>query len=114
MINEVLAQAGTVLEATDAIGQSPTPEELEAVAGVVAGAGLLFGGMILLWVVLGLIFLAFLIWWIILLVDLVNRDFEQKTAYIVVMIVGLLLGFVWLVDLIYYFSVVKKDLGSKK
>jgi len=55
-----------------------------------------------------------LIWWIVLLVDLVNRDFEQKTAYIIVMIVGLLLGFVWLVDLIYYFSVVKKDLGSKK
>jgi uncharacterized membrane protein YqjE len=113
MINEVLAQADTMLDTTS-IMQSPTSEELEAAAGVVAGAGLLFGGMILLWVVLGLIFLAFLIWWIILLVDLVNRDFEQKTAYIVVMIVGLLLGFVWLVDLIYYFSVVKKDLGSKK
>ena len=114
MINEVLAQADTALDAANAIEKTLTPEELEAAAGIATGAGLLFGGMILVWVVLGLVFLAFLIWWIVLLVDLVNRDFEQKTAYLIIMIVGLLLGFVWLVDLIYYFSVVKKDLGSKK
>lgn len=110
----LLAQADTALDAADTIGQTLTPEEIKAAAGVATGAGLLFGGMAIVWVIVGLVGLVFLIWWIVLLIDLLNRDFEQKNTYLIVMIAGLVLGFVWLVDLIYYFGIVKKSVGTKK
>lgn len=114
MISMLLAQADTALDAADTIEQTLTPEEIKAAAGVATGAGLFLGGMAILWVIVGIVGLVFLIWWIILLIDLINRDFEQKTTYIIVMIVGLLLGLVWLVDIIYYFAIVKKGIGAKK
>ena len=114
MISMLLAQAETVLDAADTVGQTLTPDEIEMAGKVATGAGLFLGGMAIVWVILAIIGLIFLIWWIILLIDLINRNFEQKTTYIIVMIVGLLLGLVWLVDIIYYFAIVKKGIGAKK
>lgn len=114
MVNIILAQADTALDAAEMIEQTLSPEELQAAAGLATGAGVFLGGMVILWVILGIIGLAFLIWWIVLLVDLINREFEQRTTYLIIMIVGLVLGFVWLVDLIYYFGIVKKEVGTKK
>lgn len=77
-----------------------------AAAGV-ALAGI-FGGFLIIWVIVGLIALAFLIWWIILLIDCINRDFPDRTTWLVVLIVGFVFGFIWLVDILYYFLVIKK------
>jgi len=79
MVNVILAQANSATDMSNAIGQSLTPEDVQAAAAAVGGAGLFVGGMIIFWVIAGIIGLVFFIWWIILLVDLLNRDFEQKT-----------------------------------
>lgn len=86
----------------------------DALATILAGYGIFLGGFIVLWVAIALIGLVFLIWWIVLVVDLANREFKDKTTWLIVMIAGLILGFVWLVDIIYYFAIVKKGIGVKK
>jgi hypothetical protein len=82
-----------------------------AAAGV-ALAGI-FGGFILVWIVVALIALVFLIWWIILLIDCINRDFPDRNTWLAILIVGFLFGFIWLVDILYYFLVVKKYESKK-
>ena len=81
----------------------------DAAAGV-AAAGL-FGGLAIFWIILWLIFavagLIFLIWWIVLIIDLSKRDFPEKNTWMIIMIVGFFLA-IWLVDLLYYFMIVKK------
>ncbi|HLC38793.1 MAG TPA: hypothetical protein VJJ80_01555 [Patescibacteria group bacterium] len=84
-----------------------TSTEATDAAAAAAGATIL-GGMLIFWIIAGLIGLLFFIWWIILVIDLSKRDFPEKTTWLIVMILGLLLGFLWLADLLYYFMVVKK------
>ena len=97
MLTPLLAQTTTGIEA----------------AGTAAGAAIL-GGFVIFWIIFGLVTLVFFIWWIVLLVDLTKRDFPQKTTYLVLMILGFFFGFVWLMDLIYYFAIVKNNVGAKK
>ena len=78
-----------------------------ATATNVAFAGI-FGSVLIIGVIIGLIYLSFLIWWIILLIDCVNRDFKDRTTWIIILIAGFLLGFIWLVDILYYFLVKEK------
>ena len=78
----------------------------DAAAGV-AAAGL-FGGLAIFWIIFGLISFVFFIWWIILIIDCVKRDFPEKNTWLIILIVGLIFGFVWLADLLYYFMIVKK------
>ena len=85
----------------------------DALATVLAGSGIFLGGFAVLWTAMALIGLVFLIWWIVLIIDLANREFKDKTIWLIVMIAGLILGFVWLVDIIYYFTIVKKGVGTK-
>ena len=74
----------------------------------------IFGGFILIWIVIAIITLVFLIWWIILLIDCINRDFPDRTTWIVILIIGFLFGFIWLADILYYFLVVKKYEDKRK
>ena len=113
MINTLLAQAETALDTADTIGQTLTPDEIEMAGKVASGAGLFLGGMAIFWAILAIVGLVFLIWWIVLIIDLANREFKDKTIWLIVMIAGLILGFVWLVDIIYYFTIVKKGVGTK-
>jgi len=76
-------------------------------AATAVGTGIA-GGLLVLWILLVVVGLVFFIWWIVLLVDCVKRDFPDKTTWLIVLIVGFVLGFVWLVDIIYYFSVIRK------
>lgn len=62
MINLLLAQVDTALDAAETIEQTLSPEELQAAAGIATGAGLFLGGMAILWTILGIIGLIFLIW----------------------------------------------------
>jgi len=84
-----------------------TTSGTDAAAGA-AGAAIL-GGFALFWIIFVLISLVFFIWWIVLLIDLSKRDFPEKNTWLIVMIIGFLVGFVWLADLLYYFMVVKKQ-----
>lgn len=68
----------------------------------------IFGAFAFVWVIFFLIYAGFFIWWIVLLVDVLKRDFPERTTWIIVLVVGWLVGFVWLVDLLYYFMVVRK------
>lgn len=76
-------------------------------AAAAVGVGIL-GAFAIFWIIIGAIYLAFFIWWIVLLVDAIKRDFPERTTWIVVLVIGWLIGLVWLVDLLYYFMVVKK------
>jgi Kef-type K+ transport system membrane component KefB len=64
------------------------------------------------WIGFGLIYVVFFIWWIFLLMDLLKREWPEKNTWLIIMILGLVLGFVWLADLLYYFMVVKKSKGG--
>jgi hypothetical protein len=73
-----------------------------------AGFGALAIGWVIFWIIFGVISLIFFIWWIVLIIDLTKREFPEKNTWLIIMIVGLVVGLVWLVDLLYYFMVVKK------
>jgi glucan phosphoethanolaminetransferase (alkaline phosphatase superfamily) len=81
------------------------------VATTAAGTGI-FAAMFGFWAIFGVISLVFFIWWIVLLIDLTKREFPEKTTWLILMVVGLLIGFVWLIDIIYYFAIVKKGTGK--
>ncbi len=111
MLPVLLAQTADELSATAALSALANSEQAAAVAGTAAvGLGI---GLIIFWIIAVLVGLVFLIWWIVLLVDLTKRDFPQKNTWLILMILGLVFGFVLIIDIIYYFAVVKQNLGSK-
>jgi len=114
MLPVLLAQVESATEsAIDNLDFSGVTDQAASAAAAGAGTAIL-GGLMVLWIILGIIGLFFFIWWIVLLVDLTKRDFPQKTTYLVLMILGFFFGFVWLMDLIYYFAIVKNNVGAKK
>jgi hypothetical protein len=78
-----------------------------------AAVGTAAAGFAVFWIIFiiiaSIVGLIFLIWWIILLIDLSKRDFPEKTTWLIIMIVGFVVGLLWLSDLLYYFMVVKKQ-----
>lgn len=77
-----------------------------AATGIIAGLGIFF----LVFMVIGLALWAFNIW---MAVDCASRketDFpsNNKNMWLILLIVGLFVGFGWIVALVYYFSVKKK------
>ena len=83
-----------------------TDDQVSTAAGV-ALAGI-FGSFVLIWIIVGILGLIFLIWWVVLLIDCINRDFPDRNTWLIILIIGFLLGFIWLVDILYYFLVIKK------
>ncbi|MBU0670752.1 MAG: hypothetical protein ABH835_01700 [Patescibacteria group bacterium] len=86
-----------------------TTGEDAAAATAAAGLGI---GMIILWIIMMAVGLAFFIFWIVMLVDLIKRDFDQRGMWIAIMIISLFVGLSWLAAILYYFLVKKKNLGS--
>lgn len=109
MVLTLLAQTA------DEVPTMAVPEVSDAAAKAAAtGVGLVWGGLMLFWVVAGLLSLVFFIWWIVLIIDLTKRDWPGKTTYLILMIVALFVpGMLPIMDLVYYFGVVKKGVGSK-
>lgn len=71
-------------------------------------------GLILFWIIFGLVGLGLFIFWILMLIDCIRRDFDQKTLWLVLLIVSLFVaGLYWIVALIYYFVVKRRNLGRK-
>ena len=79
-------------------------------AAIGAGLGI---GLIILWIVAMVVGLAFFVFWVIMLVDCVKRQFEQRSTWLAVLIVGFFLGFHWLASILYFFLVKRKNLGTK-
>lgn len=80
-----------------------------------AAAALGIGMMVVIGISV-LIGLAFLIFWIMMLVDLSKRDFEQKSTWMIMLIVSFFLGLHWLAAIVYYFMIKRKNVtgsGSK-
>jgi len=78
-----------------------------------AGAAALGIGMIIFIGLMCLIGLAFFIFWLIMLIDCVKRQFEQRNTWLLVLIISVFLGFSWLAAILYYFMVKRKNLGTK-
>lgn len=83
--------------------------DAEALAGLGVGLGI-FG--IVIAIIGGLIALFFLIFWIIMLVDCIKRDFENRGVWLAVLIITFFIGWSWLAAILYYFLVKRKNLGS--
>ena len=124
MIPVILAQVEATAESavetmpdSSAVVQSLSDlqKQAEAATAATAGAGVLAGGLVILWIALAVVGLFFFIWWIILLVDLLNRDFPQRQTYLILMILSFFIsGLMPIMDLVYYFGIVKKNVGTKK
>lgn len=75
------------------------------------------GVLLIVWLLIIAAAIAFFIWNIILIVDASqrtnwgNNQGDQKTLWLVLLIAGLILGFGWIVSIIYYFMI-KKPLGK--
>lgn len=77
-------------------------------------AGAAFGiGMLLFIGFVSLIFLALFVLWVVMLIDCVKRQFEARTTWLIVLIVGLFIGYYPIAAIVYYFMVKRKNLGTK-
>lgn len=72
----------------------------------VVGAGLGVG-LLIFWIIFMLVGLALGIFWIWMLVDCIKRRFDQKTLWIVLLII---LG--WIGAIAYYFVIKRKNVGG--
>lgn len=96
---------------TDYYTYSSTSNIDDAAAGAaVAGLGI---GLIIIWIIAIAIGLFFLILWIIMLVDCVKRDFDQRGTWLAILIISIFVGLSWLAAILYYFLVKRKNLGTK-
>lgn len=101
------AWTAAALSATPALAQSSSEDAAGAALGI---------GILACYGVLFLVLMAFFVWWIILVIDLFKREEYEfpgstgssKTMWIVIMLVGWAVGFLWVVTPVYYFMVYKK------
>ncbi len=85
--------------------------DAEALAGLGVGMGV-FG--IVIAIIAGLIGLFFLIFWIMMLVDCIKREFPNRGVWLAVLIITFFIGWSWLACILYYFMVKKKNVGTMK
>ncbi|MFA6296595.1 MAG: hypothetical protein WC663_04520 [Patescibacteria group bacterium] len=85
--------------------------DAEALAGLGMGMGV-FG--IIVAIIGGLIGLFFLIFWIMMLVDCIKREFPNRGVWLAVLIITFFIGWSWLASILYYFMVKKKNVGTMK
>ena len=107
------AKAADDMNATDMGNMSTT-----ATATSTAAAGALFGGLAIVWLVLVVVGIAFLVFWILMLVDCLKRtNWKQesdKNLWLIILIVGFVVGLSWLAAVVYYFAIKRSlDAGSK-
>lgn len=95
------------LPAAKALAIDYNTDTTSTAVSTATGTGLAVGILVVI-AVLAVIGLAFLIFWIFMLVDAFQRtnwrDDSQKTTWLVVLIVGFLIGLHWLAAIIYYFA----------
>lgn len=116
MLAILVAQAADTITplAMESVDYAALQNEAAAAAVATSGVAAIGIGVLIFSIIAGLIGLIFLIWWIVLLVDLAKREFPAKTTYLILMILAFFLGFIPIMDLVYYFAVVRKGVGTKK
>lgn len=86
-------------------------------AAATAAGGALLGGLLIFWLVFAVIGLALFIFWIFMLIDCIKRtNWKQesdKNLWLIVLIVGLVVGLGPIAAIVYYFAV-KRQLDAKK
>lgn len=89
----------------------------DAAAGT-AAAGAVFGGLLIFWLIFAVIALALFIFWVVMLIDCIKRtNWKQesdKNLWLVVLIVGFVLGLSGIAAIVYYFAVKRALDGGKK
>jgi len=96
-------------QATDDVTGTINTTDTAAATGIIAGLGI----FILVFIVIGLVLWAFNLWMAIDCATRKETDFasNNKNMWLILLILGLLIGFGWIVALVYYFTV-KKKAGS--
>lgn len=99
-----------LLAAVDTLETTAVDEAAAANAGAA-----IFGGFAVFMGVLILIGLAFFIFWIVMLIDVIKRTEEefdqigaQRSTWLIIMIVSVFVGLSWLAAILYYFMVKAK------
>lgn len=64
-------------------------------------------GLLIFWVILMLVCLVFGIFWLWMLIDCIKRNFEQKTMWIILLII-----LSWIGAIAYYFAIKRKNVGG--
>ncbi|MEK7447742.1 MAG: hypothetical protein AAB632_03050 [Patescibacteria group bacterium] len=98
--------AQTTEDVTNSVDLNTTTADTAAATGLIAGLGIFF----LVFMVIGLALWAFNIWMAIDCATKKETDFpsNNKNMWLILLIVGLFVGFGWIVALVYYFSIKKK------
>ncbi len=93
-------------QTTDSLPSVNDATNSAAATGILAGVGI----FILVLLIIGIILLAFNIWMIIDCAARKDSDFpsNNKSTWLILLIVGLLFSFGWIVGLVYFFTVRKK------
>lgn len=77
--------------------------------GAAAGLGI---GMMIFFGIAMLIGLAFFIFWIMMLVDAIKRQWPERSTWMIILIVSMFFGLSWLASILYYFLVKRKNVGT--
>lgn len=102
--------------AAPALAQSDYDYDWDTTTTTSDAAGAAVGiGLIIVWIVVIAVALAFFIFWIIMLLDCIKRDFPQRSTWLIILIVSIFVGgLYWIAALVYFFVVKRKNLGTKK
>jgi hypothetical protein len=108
-----LAMAGTVLaeDLTSSDYYDYYTTSADAATAATGAAALFTGGFLILWIccaLIGLIFFALNIWMLIDVSKRTDAEVANRSLWLVLLIVGIFLGFGGLVAIIYFFAVRKK------
>lgn len=88
------------------IAFAQTPGERLVRGGVAVG---FFGGLFaIIWFLFAAVSVALFIFWIVMLVDAITKEYEDKTIWIVILIASFFIGLYWLAAILYYFMVKRK------
>jgi len=73
--------------------------------------GAVFGGAIVFIVLLTLVSLGVFVFWVLMVIDCLKRDWPGKVLWLILLVGGLFLGINWLAAVFYFFMVKKPNLG---
>lgn len=72
-----------------------------------------FGVMALFMLFVAIVFFGLLVFWILMLVDCLKREWPEKTAWSAILVISIFIGLHWLSAILYYFLVKQKNLGTQ-
>jgi len=111
------ARAADDMTSTDVTSTPAAVDTATTSAAGTAAAGAVVGGLLIFWLVFVVIGLALFIFWIFMLIDCIKRtNWKQesdKNLWLIVLIVGLVIGLGPIAAIVYYFAV-KRQLDAKK